>query len=59
VKCVPERPGITESELLECLKNNRRIFQLNGEEVYFDKPNGAQKSVPLSALKDRLYRAKK
>ena len=35
------RPKITEPELLELLKANRRIFQMNAEEIYFDKPNGA------------------
>lgn len=53
------RPRITEPQLLELLKENRRIFEVNAEEISFDKPNGAQKSVPISALKDRLYRAKK
>jgi hypothetical protein len=56
---VRNRPLITAPELLELLKENRRIFQLNEEEIYFDKLNGEQKSVPLSALKHRLYRAKK
>jgi hypothetical protein len=56
---VGERPRITEPQLLELLKETRRVFEVNAEEISFDKPNGAQKSVPLSALKDRLYRAKK
>src|SRR5271169_2967738 len=38
-------PDMTEPVLLELLKENRRIFQVNAEEICFDKPNGAQKSV--------------
>jgi hypothetical protein len=56
---VRTRPRMTESELLGLLKENRRVFNINEEEISFDKPNGAEKSVPISALKDRLSRAKK
>jgi hypothetical protein len=59
IKHVRRRPSLTESKLLDLLKDNDGILQMNEEEVYFYKPNGALKSVPISALKDRLYRAKK
>ena len=56
---VRKNPDLTEPELLKLLKENRRMFGVNEEEICFDKPNRALKSVPLSALKDRLCRAKK
>jgi hypothetical protein len=53
------RPQLTEQELLGLLKDNRREFDVNGEEISFDQSNRAQKSVPRTALKDRLHRARK
>jgi len=43
---------------LELLKENH-AFDIEDDQIFFAKPNGAQKSVNLSALKDRLCRAKK
>jgi hypothetical protein len=53
------RPALTESQLLAHLCENRRVFEVKEEEICFDKPDGSLKSVPISALKDRLYRARK
>jgi hypothetical protein len=55
---VQKRPFVTQSKLLELLKENH-AFDIEDDQIFFAKPNGAQKSVNLSALKDRLCRAKK
>src|ERR1039458_10379865 len=47
IKHVRRRRSLTESKLLELLTDDRGIFQMNEEEVYFYKPNGAQRSAPL------------
>jgi hypothetical protein len=52
-------PALTEPQLLARLGENRRLFDVRDEEICFDKPDGTRKSVPISALKDRLYRARK
>jgi hypothetical protein len=50
--------NMTEPMLLDCLRENHD-FDIDGEEISFGKANGATKSVAVSALKDRLHRAKK
>jgi hypothetical protein len=59
IRCIRSRSALTESQLLASLRENRRVFDVREEEVCFDKPDGSRKSVPISALKDRLYRARR
>ena len=59
IGCIRCEPALTERDLLARLRENRRVFEVGAEEVCFDKRDGSRKSVPISALKDRLYRARR
>src|ERR1035437_6988946 len=54
IDIVRKRPSLTESELLGLLRENHD-FDIEDEQIFFTKSNGAEMSVDLSALKDRLY----
>jgi hypothetical protein len=57
-RLVARKRWIAVPEVLQRLKEHRE-FQVNSEEIAFTASNGHQKSVPISALKDRLSRTKK
>jgi hypothetical protein len=58
VNALRRRPALAVPDLLRSLEDNPD-FEVDEELIYFKGSNGQEKPVPVSGLKDRLYRAKK